>query len=121
MALTPLAAAKTEIIDFSFPITYVDAAIVIPFPDENTNVWADSNAFQPNVSIRIEMTIVNHQLYRGYCMPISKAWIALLVTFVAVIISMWLIHISNNSKQDRSKSSIAYWTLYFVGMLTTQG
>ncbi len=40
--------AKSLVSDISYPVLFVDAAILIPFPKEKTK-WVDASTFQPQV------------------------------------------------------------------------
>lgn len=42
---------KRPIMDFSQPVDFVEAGIIIPFPAENPKIWVDASVFLTDVSI----------------------------------------------------------------------
>jgi hypothetical protein len=51
--------AKLLVSDISYPVLFVDAAILIPFPKEKTK-WVDASAFQSQANIKL------HKAYKTY-------------------------------------------------------
>ncbi|KAI9558833.1 hypothetical protein GHT06_015622 [Daphnia sinensis] len=58
---------KAKILDVSYPVVYADSAILIAFPTEKSKIWSETSSFE------------------------APAWIAILVTFIAIVLVSWII------------------------------
>lgn len=42
--------SRQAVVDFSYPVIYVDAAIIVPFPREESKIWLETVGFQRTVN-----------------------------------------------------------------------
>jgi|688.fasta_scaffold1012992_1 hypothetical protein len=50
---------KSQIVDVSYPVVFVDSSIIIPFPKEKNKVWIDQSTFEGLVCIDDVITFSN--------------------------------------------------------------
>ncbi|EFX82841.1 hypothetical protein DAPPUDRAFT_316351 [Daphnia pulex] len=83
--------AKLLVSDISYPVLFVDAAILIPFPKEKTK-WVDASAFQ------------------------SQAWLAIGCFFAFMILSAWIPHghrLTKSHPDMECQNSLSFWIFYY--------
>ncbi len=110
------ASSKTLVQDISYPVVYVDSAILIRFPKEKTK-WTDISVIQ-NKQVK-RKKLYHDQLWIILFICSYKVWLAIASFFVFMILSAWIINrITNNlnSNAGHSQNTLTYWIFYFISV-----
>jgi hypothetical protein len=103
--------AKLLVSDISYPVLFVDAAILIPFPKEKTK-WVDASAFQSQANIKLRKAYKTYD--KLWFVFNFKAWLAIGCFFAFMILSAWIIHRLTKSNPDMEcQNSLSFWIFYY--------